>query len=469
VASVTWTNWTGDQRCAPAALVRPESEDELAAAVRAAAARGEGVRAAGSGHSFTDAACTDGTMVDLRAMQRVLAADPATGLVTVEGGITLHRLGAELAARGLALHNQGDIDAQTLAGATATATHGTGVRFRNLSAAIAALRLVTAAGDVLDLSPDHDPEAFLAARVGVGALGVVSAITLRCVPRFTLHRRDEPRPLRETLDRLDEHVDGNEHFEFWVFPYTRTALTRTCRRSDEPPAAPPVWRRRLQEDIVENRLLELVCRTGRAVPRAVPVLNRFVTGAMSAGDVADHSHNVFATQRRVRFNEMEYGIPREHAREAVERALAVIERRRLPIAFPLEVRFAAGDDAFLSTAHERETCYIAVHQYRGMEFETCFRAVEAIMDSYGGRPHWGKRHYQTAATLAERYPAWTRFQHVRARLDPGGVFTNDYARRCLGPSAAGDPGSQDGPAAARARDLEPPVQRGDAVREPAQP
>jgi L-gulono-1,4-lactone dehydrogenase len=428
----TWHNWTGDQRCAPAAVVRPESEEALAAAVRAAAGRGP-VRAAGSGHSFTDAACTDGTMVDLRRMQRVLAADPRSGLVTVEAGITLRRLGEELAAHGLALHNQGDIDAQTLAGATATATHGTGARFQNLSAGIAALRLVTAAGEVLELSPERDPEAFLGARVGVGALGVVSAITLRCVPRFTLHRSDAPASLEETLDRLDELVDGSDHFEFWVFPYTRTALTRTCRRSAAAPSPPPAWRRRLQEDVLENRLFELVCRTGRAVPRAVPRLNRLVTGAMSVSEVEDFSHRVFATARRVRFNEMEYGIPREHARAAVASVLAAIERRRLPVAFPLEVRFAAGDDALLSTAHGRATCYIAVHQYRGMEFESCFRAVEEIMDAYGGRPHWGKRHYQTAATLAARYPAWAAFQAVRARLDPGGVFTNDYTRRVLGP------------------------------------
>jgi L-gulono-1,4-lactone dehydrogenase len=291
---------------------------------------------------------------------------------------------------------------------------------------------VTAEGEVLELSPDRDPDAFLAARVGVGALGVVSAITLRCVPRFTLHRCDAPRPLGETLDRLDEHVDGNDHFEFWVFPYTRTAQTRTCRRSDEPPEPPPAWRRRVQEDWIENRLLELFCRAGRAVPRAVPRLNRLAAAAMSPSRVEDHAHNVFATQRRVRFTEMEYGIPREHAREAVERALDAIERRRLPITFPLEVRFAAGDDALLSTAFGRATCYIAVHQYRGMEFETGFRSIEAIMDGYGGRPHWGKRHYQTAATLAPRYPGWERFQAVRGRLDPGGAFANDYTRRVLG-------------------------------------
>jgi L-gulono-1,4-lactone dehydrogenase len=427
-----WTNWAGEQRCAPLAIERPASEAELIAVVSRAAERGQRARAVGSGHSFTDCACTDGVMVDLERMQRVLAADRDTGLVTVEGGIKLHRLGAELAARGLSLENQGDIDAQSLAGATATATHGTGLRFQNLSARIEALRLVTSAGEVLELSPDTDLDAYLAARVSVGALGVVSQVTLRCVPLFTLHRRDEPRPLAETLDRLDEHVEGADHFEFWVFPYTRTALTRTCRRSHEVPAPPAAWRRRLQEDVIENRLLGLICRAGRFAPRAVPRLNRAIAGALSASEVADHAYKVFATERKVRFTEMEYGIPREHAREAVERVLEVIERRALPVGFPLEVRFAAGDEAFLSTAHERETSYLAVHQYHGMEFESCFRAVEAIMDDLDGRPHWGKRHYQSAATLSARYPEWERFQAVRARLDPGGVFANDYTRRTLG-------------------------------------
>jgi FAD-linked oxidoreductase len=424
---VAWRNWTGDQRCVPAAVVRPAGEEELAAAVRDAVARGLGVRVAGSGHSFTDIACTDGVMLDLSLMRRVLDVDGDRA--TVEAGITLNRLGEELAARGLALENQGDIDAQTLAGATATATHGTGVRFRNLSAGIAGLRLVTAAGETLDLRAGDE---LLAARVSLGALGVVSRITLRCVPRFTLRRRDEPRPLGETLDRLDQHVDDADHFEFWVFPYTRTALTRTCRRSSDAPSPPPAWRRRLQEDLIENGLLDLVCRAGSTLPRGVPRLNRLVAAAMSASDVEDHSHRVFATRRRVRFNELEYAIPRAHAREAVERALEAIERRRLPVGFPLEIRFAAADDALLSTAHGRETCYVAVHQYRGMEFESCFRAIEEIMDSYDGRPHWGKRHYQTAATLAPRYAGWERFQAVRARLDPDGVFANAYVRRCLG-------------------------------------
>jgi L-gulonolactone oxidase len=430
-----WTNWAGDQVCAPREIARPTSERELAELVARAAAAGQRIRAVGSGHSFTDCACTDGVMVDTTGMQRVLDIDRDSGLVTVEGGTKLHALGPVLAEQGLALENQGDIDRQSITGAISTATHGTGARLPNIAARITALRLVTASGDALELSADTDPDAYLAARVSIGALGVVSAVTIQCVPLYTLHRHDQPLPLRDTLDRLEAHVEENDHFEFFVFPYTETALTRRTRRSHDEPSPPPHWRRQLQEEIVENRVLSAICRTGRMFPRLAPRLNKVITTAMSESRVEDRAYKVYATNREVRFTEMEYAIPRAHAREAVERVLALIERRRLPILFPLEVRFAAPDDAFLSTAFGRDTCYIAVHQYVGMEFETYFRAVEAIMDSYGGRPHWGKRHYQTAATLRERYAEWDRFQAVRGRLDPDHAFGNDYTRRVLGETA----------------------------------
>jgi L-gulonolactone oxidase len=428
--SPLWHNWAGEQRCAPTAIERPESEEQLAELVAAAAARGDRVRAVGTGHSFTDCACTDGVMIDMSAMQRVVAADAQSGLVTVEGGIKLRALGPQLAEHGLGLENQGDIDAQSITGATVTATHGTGARFQNLSARIVGLRLVTADGEIRDLSQGDD---YLAARVSLGALGVISQVTVQAVPLYTLHRRDEPLALADTLARLDEHVDGSDHFEFFVFPYADRALTRTTRRSHEEPHPPPQWKRTLSEDIVENTALDVVCRVGRRFPRAAPRLNRLITSAMSGSTVEDRAYKVYATERRVRFTEMEYAIPRAHARAAVERVIDLVKRRALPIMFPLEVRFAAPDDAFLSTAHGRDTCYVAVHQYTGMEFETYFRAVEEIMDGFGGRPHWGKRHYQSAATLRERYPDFDRFLAVRDELDPNRVFLNDYTRRVLGP------------------------------------
>ena len=422
----TWLNWAREQRCAPDRIERPAGEDEL----REVVARADRVKAVGTGHSFTDIACTDGVMVDLSRMNRILDADGE--LVRVQAGIRIADCARALAERGLALENQGDIDKQALAGAVATATHGTGVRFRNLSAQVEGMRLVTADGEALDLEGDD----LLAGRVSLGALGVISELTMRCVPAFTIHRLDEPRPLREVLDGLDDAVDGNDHFEFFVFPYADRALTLTSQRTDREPRPAAEWRRRLTDGL-ENGAIGLASSVSRAFPRLAPTTNRAITAAMSRTEHVDLSHRVYAHERNVRFTEMEYAIPRAHAREALERILATVERRRLPVNFPIEVRFAAGDDAFLSTAHGRETGYIAVHVSHGCEFETYFRAVERIMDDYDGRPHWGKRHYQAAATLEARYPDWERFQLVRARLDPGGKFANDYLDRVLGPVGQG--------------------------------
>jgi L-gulono-1,4-lactone dehydrogenase len=422
----TWTNWARQQRCAPEHIETPGSEDELAAIV-AGAAR---VKVAGSGHSFTDIACTDGVMVDMSAMRRVLGVDGNE--VTVEAGITLHDLGEELGARGLAMENQGDVDPQTLAGAISTATHGTGGRFGNLSSQVVGVRLVDGSGELREIKGGDE---LRAARVGLGALGALSAVTLRCVPAFTIHRLDEPRPLEELLPRLDELVDAHDHWEAFVMPYTRRALALTSERTDRPPEPAGRATAFLRDVVLENAVLGLFCRTGRAFPRLIPFLNRRLAGLMGRAEHLDASNRVYANKRLVRFTEMEYGLPREHAAEALERVLALIERRRLPVGFPIELRVVAPDDALLSTAHERPTAYIAVHQYVGMEFETYFRAVEAIMDEYGGRPHWGKRHYQSAATLEPRYPEWRRFQEIRERFDPERRFENDYLRRVLSRSA----------------------------------
>jgi len=389
------------------------------------------VKVAGSGHSFTDIACTDGVLVDMRAMRRVLEVDGHE--VTVEAGITLRELGAQLRARGLAMENQGDVDPQTLAGALATATHGTGGRFGNLSSRVTGVRLVGGDGELHELREGRE---LRAARVSLGALGAISAVTLGCVPAFTVHRLDEPRPLDDVLPRLDELVDSNDHWEAFVMPYTRRALTLSSERTDREPRPPGRVQAFARDVLLENAVLGLFCRAGRVAPALIPWLNRRLASLLGRAEQLDASNRVYANTRLVRFTEMEYAIPRERAAEALERVLATVERRRLPVGFPIELRVVAPDDALLSTAYERPTAYIAVHQYRGMEFESYFRAVEAIMDDYGGRPHWGKRHYQTAATLAPRYPEWGRFAELRRRFDPEGRFENDYLRRVLGPVAA---------------------------------
>jgi L-gulonolactone oxidase len=418
-----WTNWARQQRCAPERIETPASEDELIRAVAGA----ERVKVVGSGHSFTDIACTDGVMVDMSRMRRVLGVDGSE--VTVEAGITLHDLGEELRARGLAMENQGDVDPQTLAGAISTATHGTGGGFGNLSSQVVGVRLVDGTGEPHDITGGDE---LRAARVSLGALGALAAVTLRCVPAFTIHRIDEPRSLDDVLPRLDELVDSHDHFEAFAMPYTRMALTLTSQRTDREPEPRGAAAAFMHDVVLENAVLGLFCRTGRAFPGLIPTLNRALARLMGRAEHVDASNRVYANTRLVRFTEMEYAIPREHVAAALERVLAQIERRRLPVGFPIELRVIRPDDALLSTAYERPTAYIAVHQYGGMEFETYFRAVEAIMDEYEGRPHWGKRHYQSAATLRSRYPEWDRFAEIRERFDPERRFENDYLRRVLG-------------------------------------
>jgi L-gulono-1,4-lactone dehydrogenase len=427
-----WVNWAGDQACRPATVARPESRDELGETIAAAAAAGHKVSVAGSGHSFTEAAMTDGTMVRIEALQGVIDADRASGLVKVGAGTVLADLNEELARIGLAMENLGDIDRQTIAGAISTGTHGTGAKLRNISAQVEGMELVLADGGVRQLSAATHPELLRAARVGIGALGAISAVTLRCVPAFTLDRVDSSRPREEVLDSFQASADANDHFELFTFPYADSALVLERNRTEA--QARPRGRAAgyLNDVVLENWALEALSATGKRFPRAIPSLSRLAARVASGSRTVDRSDRVFANDRRVRFTEMEYGVPREHGPEAARRVIEWVRSNRYPVFFPIEMRVAAGDDALLSPSHERDTAYIAVHQYRGMEWRPYFEAVEEIMNSYGGRPHWGKRHFQTAATLAPLYPAWQEFQRARDELDPGRVFGNEYAERVLG-------------------------------------
>ncbi len=428
-----WANWAGDQRCRPARIVTPRSREELAEAIGAAAAAGQTVSVAGSGHSFTEAAMTAETMLRLDALRGVIDADRAGGLVRAGGGTVLAALNEELAGHGLALENLGDIDAQTLAGAISTGTHGTGAGFANISARVEAVELVLADGSVRELSAADAPELLAAARIGIGALGAISAVTIRCVPAFTLRRVDSAHRLADVLERFGELAEANDHFELFTFPYSDRALVLERNRVDEPPAPRGRAAAYLNDVVLENWALEALAATGKALPRAIPALAR-LAGAVATGSTnQDRSDRIFVNQRRVRFTEMEYAVPREHGPSAVRRVVEWVRANRYPVFFPIEVRVAAGDDASLSAAHERDTAYVAVHQYRGMEWRHYFEAVESIMTDYEGRPHWGKRHFQTAATLAPRYPKWASFQWARDQLDPKRVFTNLYAERVLGP------------------------------------
>ncbi|MBM3140404.1 MAG: FAD-binding protein [Chloroflexi bacterium] len=427
-----WRNWAGTQACSPLQIHRPRTEDEIAAIVGSAAIVGERVKAVGSGHSFNGVALTDGHLLDLRDYARLLRANRSTLRATAQSGMTLARFSRRLFPRGLAMEDMGDIAYQTVAGAIATGTHGTGLRYGCLSTQVVGMRLVTADGSVVECSTEEDPEIFRAARVGVGALGVISTATFRLEPAFNLHAREQMLPLEEVIDALDEHVDQNQHFEFFWTPGSRYAFTKRNNRTARPAQSLAAWRRFRDDVLLANLAGNAAVQVGRVAPAAGRRMRRLIPSA-TREDYVDRSYLVFTSERKVRFHEMEYFIPREAAREAIGRVRALIERSEQPISMPIEVRFAAADDIPLSMCEGRATCSIAVHMRRHEPYEQYFAAVEAVMRDYDGRPHWGKLHFQRASTLRPLYPQWDRFQQARARVDPNGTFSNEYLDRVLGP------------------------------------
>ncbi|MGW6979712.1 D-arabinono-1,4-lactone oxidase [Streptomyces sp. NPDC054932] len=427
-----WRNWAGNITATPTRVVSPASVGELQEAVRRAAEDGLRVKAVGTGHSFTAAAATDGVLVRPQALAGILSIDRAAGTVTVAAGTVLRDLNRALAAEGLSLTNMGDIMEQTVSGATSTGTHGTGRDSASIAAQIRGLELVTADGRLLNCSDKENPEVFAAARVGIGALGIVTAITFAVEPVFFLSAREEPMGFERVTAEFEQHFAENEHFEFYWFPHTGNCNTKRNNRS-QGPAAPPgpvsAW---IEDELLSNGLFQAVNSLGRAVPATIPSIARVASRALSARTYTDIPYKVFTSPRRVRFVEMEYALPREQVVEALRELRAMVDRSGLRISFPVEVRTAPADDITLSTASGRETAYIAVHMYKGTPYQSYFTAAERIFTAHGGRPHWGKVHTRDAGYFAEVYPRFGEFTALRDRLDPNRVFGNDYLRRVLG-------------------------------------
>lgn len=425
-----WSNWAGNQSIRPEGFDRPTNEDQLASLVSSA----RRVRAVGTGHSFTGAALTDGRLVSMDDLRRLVAVDREAGTVTVEAGITIADLNELLHGLGLALTNLGDIAYQTISGAISTSTHGTGARFTGLAGQVRALRLVDGTGGIHDIV---DPDQVRLATVGVGALGIVTRYTLAVVPAFRLRAEEGAGRLDDLLDELDRHVDENDHFEFFWLPHTPWALTKRNRRTDDEPDQPSARdRARLwwSKTFIENIGFGILCELGNRRPSLIP---RLATALPSSGTSVrtSDSHRIFASARLVRFLEMEWAIPRSECATALRRLRSMIDDEGHLVSFPVEVRFTAADDVALSTASGRDTAYVAVHMHKRMpssDTERYFGSVERIMRDLGGRPHWGKMHNMGADDLAPLYPRWNEFLELRERMDPRRAFANDYTDRVFG-------------------------------------
>ncbi len=427
----TWRNWAGNQIAHPQSIESPRNVTELAAVVAEASAQGQKVKAVGSGHSFTSAAATDGRMIRLDNLSGISHVDRARNQVTVGAGTRLSDLNTLLHAEGLALANLGDIAYQTVAGAIATSTHGTGTALTGLAGQVVAMTLVNGHGEILECSDSCNADILDVGRVSVGAVGVISDYTLQAVPSFRLRALEQPMRLDDVLENVHELAAAHDHFEFFWIPHTKWALTKRNNRTDDELQPLPRIKGWIEKTFMENYAFGALCRVGRVRPSLIP---RLATALPSSGsrEYVDQSFKIFASPRIVRFYEMEHALPVEAVVPALRDIRAMVERKGYMLNFPVEVRFTKGDDVALSTAYGRESAYIAVHVYKGMECEPFFRDVEDILRGYDARPHWGKVHYREAEELSALYPRWNDFIALRNRLDPLRTFSNAYTDTVFG-------------------------------------
>ena len=427
----TWTNWAGNQKSRPVIIEKPSSNAEVVALIKRAVNSQQRVKVVGSGHSFTGIAVPDEVMVDLTRMNQILNVDHANGLITVQAGIVLSDLNAHLELHQLSMPNLGDVTYQTLAGALSTSTHGTGLQRTGLAAQIRSFKIISASGELLFCDPQHNSEVFHCGRVSLGALGVITEVTLNVVPAFNLRAVEQPMRISHVLDNFPQLITDNDFFEFYWVPHTKWALTKANNVSTDVIDSPGRFATWYNKMFMENYAFGMLCRVGRLFPRLIP---RLATILPSSGRVeyVNVSHRIFSSKRLVKFYEMEYSIPLDALVPALREVMQMVDDRGFRISFPVEVRCTGSDDIPFSTSTGRRSAYIAVHMFKGSEYDEYFSAVETILRKYEGRPHWGKIHNLNANDISSLYPEYQRFIEVRNQLDPEGVFTNDYLRRVLG-------------------------------------
>jgi FAD-linked oxidoreductase len=428
----TWTNWTGLATARPEQELSPLDASDVAEAVVAARHQHLTVKMPGTGHSFTDIAVTEGLLLRPDGLRGLVGVDREAMTVTVRAGTTLRELNATLERLDLSLHNMGDIQEQTVAGAISTGTHGTGGRHASLSAQVSGLELVTGEGAVITADRTHDPDVLDLARVGLGALGILTSVTFDVEPLFVLEAHEAPMRWDEAMDRFDALAAENHHFEMYWFPHTDRLLTKQNNRTVDD--AEPLSRLRgwFDDEFLANRVFGWTNRLSNAVPRLVPRINDLAGRALGERTYSDVPHKVFTSRRGVVFREMEYAVPREVGLEALAEVRGLLDRGTWRISFPVEVRVGPADDVPLSPAYGRDTLYLAFHTNPQTDHRGYFAAVEDLLRGYGGRPHWGKLHTRSAEDLAPAYPRWQDFQAMRDRLDPERIFGNDYLERVLG-------------------------------------
>lgn len=426
-----WTNWSGSVTATPEPIRYPQTIDEVVEIVRnECILGGKYLRVVGSAHSFTPVAASDQVLVSLDGLQGIVSIDVAQATAVVWAGTKLRLLGELLHESGLAQENLGDIDVQSIAGAMSTGTHGSGHRLGSIATQVIGITVVNGLGEVMECTEESHPEVFKALQVSLGTLGIIVQVKLRLITSYVLSYESKRMDLSDCLTQLPELIEGNRHFEFFWFPYAQTCQVKLMNEADSPISSNRVTDY-VNEKLIENTLFGLLSGICRVFPAVSSTISRISASSTPVMTKANYSHRIFATQRTVRFNEMEYSLPSESMTAVIREMREAMEREKFHVHFPVECRYVAADDIWLSPAYGRDSAYIAVHMYRGMPYKRYFEVMEQIFLRYKGRPHWGKMHTLKADDLMKRYPMWQSFGEIRAQMDPNNLFLSPYMSELL--------------------------------------
>jgi len=426
------SNWSGSVRFQPKEVLYPRDEWELREFVLMAYQGHRKLRVIGTGHSFSRLIETPDVLISLDRMQGISDFDEVTGDATIFGGTKLWRMNELLFEKNRCLENLGDINRQSIAGTISTGTHGTGRGLGTISTQAREITLVTARGKLIRCSNDENPDLFAAARVSLGALGVISKVKLKTLPAYRLKYIQKRISVAEVLADLDRASNGHRHFEFFCFPYSPWVQAKYADETEEAISKNTLGSK-FNAIVMENILFKILSEISRWVPGMTMGVAKLCGAAVGGGEKTNWAHEVFSTPRWVKFQEMEYSVPAEAMKDVLTALRKMIERKRMRVHFPIECRYVKGDDAWLSPAYGRDSAYLAIHAYKGMPYEEYFRAAESIFRNHGGRPHWGKMHFLSARELRPLYPKWDDFQDIRKKMDPRGVFMNSTLERLFYP------------------------------------
>lgn len=422
--SVYWQNWSGSVKFNPKQIFTPTTIEEVVSIVKKANIEKKKIRVVGSRHSFTPLISTTDFLVSLDNLQGVISIDKKEYIAEVWAGTKLERLGHELFEYGFAQENLGDINVQSIAGALLTGTHGTGTQHGILASQIEEITVVLPTGDVLVCSKTKNIDIFKALGVSLGLLGIVVKMKIRIKPALTYRYESKKMLTTDLYNQLDELKNENQHFEFYLFPYSKNVQVKMMNetRTKNHTFKFEKWK----VATIENKVFWFLSEISRNIPKSSKQISRLCANNVPNSKMIGPSFELFSTVRNVKFNEMEYSIPQEQMVDATTEIQEEIIRKNFNVHFPIECRFVKADRFFISPASSRDSAYIAIHMYKGMPHQEYFQRIEEILQSYGGRPHWGKMHNMTIEDLHKLYPQLSDFLEIRRKLDSNNIFVNAY-------------------------------------------